>query len=286
LLLGIGAFRVVCLGNGLPGDRPSPVVSPLLGQTVVAQPTVASAASPERGAGGTQGSLAQATHRASPVPSPTPSHTVSSPTPARSVPTAVAVARETVAVPPSTGELGGPTPQDNPLTPTVTLTLRPTESSRVAEPTTEMVERPAPATRLVIPILGIDAPVVEVPISNKTWNVSLVEYEIAHLGGTANPGDKSNLVLAGHVTLKKGPGPFLNLESLQVGDKAIVYAGSRAYTYRVVSKRHVPSSEVSVAQPTTEAILTLITCTNWDAENRKYRERVAIVAELVTKATP
>lgn len=166
-------------------------------------------------------------------------------------------------------------------TPTTQLTVTPS----TPEPTGEVVERAPPATRLVIPALGIDAPVVELPITNKTWDISGLTYEIAHLGGTANPGEKNNMVLAGHVTLKRGAGPFLNLESLEPGDMAVVYAGERAYTYRVVTKRYVEITDVSVAHPISDPILTLITCTGWDAQNRVYTERVAVIAELVEEGT-
>ena len=142
------------------------------------------------------------------------------------------------------------------------------------------------ATRLVIPTLELDAPVVEVSITNKIWDVSGLTYEIAHLGGTANPGEKNNMVLAGHVTLKRGAGPFLHVESLEPGDMAIVYAEEQAYTYRVVSKMYIGPTDVSVAYPTSDPILTLLTCTNWDAETRTYTGRVVVIAELVEDRTP
>jgi len=178
------------------------------------------------------------------------------------------------------------TPGEKPLGTTSTPTSQLTETPPITEPTPEIVERNPPATRLVIPALGIDAPVVEVPITNKTWDISGVTYEIAHLGGTANPGEKNNMVLAGHVTLKRVGGPFLHLENLEPGHVAIVYAGEQAYTYRVVSKGYVGPTDVSVAYPTSDPILTLITCTNWDAENRRYLERVAVIAELVQEGAP
>lgn len=142
------------------------------------------------------------------------------------------------------------------------------------------------ATRLVIPALRVNAPVVEVPLANGTWDVSGLTYEVAHLGGTANPGENGNLALTGHITLRRGSGPFLHLEALQPGDLAIVYAEDQAYMYRVVNKRHVGPTDVSVTFPTSEPILTLITCTNWDAENRTYTERVAVIAELIGQEMP
>jgi LPXTG-site transpeptidase (sortase) family protein len=140
---------------------------------------------------------------------------------------------------------------------------------------------PRPPTRLLLPALGLDAPVMELPIEDKTWDMSGLTDEIAHLGGTANPGEQGNMVLAGHVTLRIGAGPFLHLESLKEGDEAIVYAGDEAYTYRVVTKKHVPPDDVSVAYPTSAPMLTMLTCTSWDAQNRRYSERVAVIARLV-----
>lgn len=180
----------------------------------------------------------------------------------------------------------GTSPQDQPPVATPAPTTQLTETPSIIEPTPEIVERNPPATRLVIPTLGIDAPIVEVPIANKTWDLSWVAQEIAHLGGTSNPGEKNNMVLAGHVTLKRGAGPFLHLESLEPGDTAIVYAGEQAHTYRVVSKRYVGPTDVSVAYPASDPILTLLTCTNWDAENRTYTGRVVVIAELVEDRTP
>jgi len=178
------------------------------------------------------------------------------------------------------------TPDEYPLENTPTPTTQMAPSPSVPEPTREIIERAPPATRLVISTLGIDAPVAEVPITNKTWDVSGLTYEIAHLGGTANPGEKNNMVLAGHVTLRVGAGPFLYVESLEPGDMAIVYAGEQAYTYRVVSKSYIGPTDVSVAYPTSDPILTLLSCTNWDAQNRRYLERVAVIAELVEEGAP
>jgi len=137
--------------------------------------------------------------------------------------------------------------------------------------------------------LGIDAPVVEVPLIDGEWDVSPLTHEVGHLGRTGNPGEKNNIVLAGHVTLRRGGGPFLRLEELQAGDVAIAHAGDQAYVYRVVSKKYVAPSEVSVAFPTSDPILTLLTCASgsWDAANGSYTERVAIICELVgEKAAP
>ena len=222
--------------------------------------------------------------RATAVPSPEWSPTPTSPTPTNPISSVELLVRGFSV--PADDESLGTSPQDEPAVATSTPIGQLTETVSIVEPTPEIVERKPPATRLVIPTLGIDAPIVEVPITNKTWDVSGLTYEIAHLGGTANPGEKNNMVLAGHVTLKRGAGPFLHLESLEPGDLAIVYAGEQAYTYRVVSKKYLGLTDVSVAYPTSDPILTLITCTNWDAENRRYTQRVAVTSQFVEEGAP
>ena len=121
---------------------------------------------------------------------------------------------------------------------------------------------------------------------NGTWDVSELENEAAHLGGTAQPGQSGNAVLSGHVTLRRGWGPFIHLERLKSGDTVIVYAGDQTFTYRVVDTKHVLPDDVSVTYPTFAPTLTLITCTTWDADTRAYAERGAVLAELVNDATP
>lgn len=89
------------------------------------------------------------------------------------------------------------------------------------------------------------------------------------------------MVLAGHITLIRGVGPFIHLEDLEIGDRVTVYAGEKAYSYSVVSKESVAPTDVYVAHPTSDATLTLLTCTNWDPERRRYLERLVVVAKLV-----
>nr|NIN69151.1 hypothetical protein [Anaerolineae bacterium]NIN99229.1 hypothetical protein [Anaerolineae bacterium] len=44
-----------------------------------------------------------------------------------------------------------------------------------------------PATRIVIPAIDVDAPVVVIPIRNGTWDVEQITHEVGHLQGTASP---------------------------------------------------------------------------------------------------
>ena len=139
-----------------------------------------------------------------------------------------------------------------------------------------------PATRIVISAIDVDAPVVVVPIRNGTWDVEQIIQEVGHLQGTASPGDSSNVVMAGHITLTAGGyGPFRGLAQLQPGDEVLVYVGNQeVYVYTVDSVKTVEATDVEVAYPTTEPILTLITCVNWDPVQGRYNDSLVVVAHL------
>ncbi len=139
-----------------------------------------------------------------------------------------------------------------------------------------------PATRIVIPSIGVDAPVVVIPIRDGTWDVKQITHEVGHLQGTASPGDRSNVVMAGHITLSTGGyGPFRGLAQLQAGDEILLYVGDReVYIYTVDTIKTVDAADVEVAYPTTEPILTLITCVNWDPVQSRYNNRLVVIARL------
>jgi sortase A len=140
-----------------------------------------------------------------------------------------------------------------------------------------------PATRLVIPALGLDAPVTVCPIVGETWEVEHLGTDtVGHLEGTASPGDGNNVVLAAHVTVAHDvDGPFSGLGRLQPGDDIIVYDGDLSYTYIVDSRRLVERTDVQVAHPSDTGQVTLITCSNWSDELSRYQQRLIVVGHLV-----
>lgn len=138
-----------------------------------------------------------------------------------------------------------------------------------------------PATRLTIPTLGVDAPVVVIGLQGGTWPVDQLTQEVGHMQGTASPGDPSNVAIAGHVTLVQGgDGPFRNLSQLKQGDEVWAWVGDQPYRYAVTQVRMVSPEDVHVTAPTIEPTLTLITCANWNRERRAYNDRIVAVARL------
>lgn len=138
------------------------------------------------------------------------------------------------------------------------------------------------ATRLAIPALNLDAPVVLAPIENQTWKVDHLGQAIGHLEGTAPPGSNSNLVLAGHVTLAAGvPGPFIELGRLAPGDLVVVYKEGREFQYVVNDQQTVDRTAVEVTYPTDTGQITLITCQNWNNITGRYDQRLVVTGDLV-----
>lgn len=136
------------------------------------------------------------------------------------------------------------------------------------------------ARRMIIPSLNVHTPLVESAVLGNTWDISTFFDEVAHLEGTAPPGTEGNTVIAGHITHGRGYGPFRTLETIQMGEYVIVKDYDVEYTYRVVEMVEVDPSDIEWTQPTDDAVLTLITCGNWNQARRTYLSRIVVRAEL------
>lgn len=129
---------------------------------------------------------------------------------------------------------------------------------------------PAQAIRLQIPALDVDAPIVQ----GDGWE-QLKKGIGQHLG-TANPGERGNLVLSAHNDIFGEI--FRDLDRLNPGDLVIVYTNQRSYTYIVVDTRIVEPTAVEVMDPTPQATTTLISCYPYLKDNK----RIVVIARLQT----
>ena len=111
---------------------------------------------------------------------------------------------------------------------------------------------PQQPVRLVIAALNLDVLVVE----GDDWEA--LKKGAGHHSGSANPGQRGNLVLSGHDDVFGEI--FRYIGDLKSGDTVDVYSKESKYTYTVTNKRIVDPTDVSVLQATTDATLTLITC--------------------------
>jgi LPXTG-site transpeptidase (sortase) family protein len=136
--------------------------------------------------------------------------------------------------------------------------------------------------RVEIPSLGINLPVVGVPLKNGEWNVSWLGNQAGWLEGSAFPSWSGNSVLTSHVYGSNGlPGPFVNLNKLKYGDKIIIHAYGAKYTYEVRANTVVEPDDASIFRHEEKAWLTLVTCKEYDAKTNTYKKRVVVRAVLV-----
>jgi sortase A len=127
---------------------------------------------------------------------------------------------------------------------------------------------PRSPTRIVIPAINIDWPVVE----GDSWEE--LKQGIGHRVGSANPGERGNLVLSGHDDVYGEP--FRDLEKLEVGKDVLVYAGGTSFRYIIKAKRVVAPNDLSVLAPSKNPVVTLITCTPYRVDT----SRLILIGEL------
>jgi sortase A len=130
---------------------------------------------------------------------------------------------------------------------------------------------PRQASRIVIPTIKVDVPVVE----GDGWEE--LKMGAGHRVGSANPGVRGNVVISGHNDVYGEI--FRHLEDVNIGDEVVLYAGDTPYTYVVVAKMVVEPTEVSLLEPTPNATLTLITCHPYMVDTH----RVVVIAELANQ---
>ena len=124
-------------------------------------------------------------------------------------------------------------------------------------------------TRIEIPQIGVDSKVIEVgwTIENEVAVWQVAKYAVGQHKGSANPGEGSNTVLAGHVG---GSAPvFQRLIEVVPGDQVILTSAGQQFLYVVREVQRVQEVGVSDEQrlanaaymdPTDEEMVTIITC--------------------------
>lgn len=127
---------------------------------------------------------------------------------------------------------------------------------------------PRQASRISIPSIDVDVPVVE----GDGWEE--LKMGVGHRIGSANPGERGNIVISGHNDVYGEI--FRHLEDVSIGDEVVVYAGDTPYRYLVVAKMVVEPTEVSLLESTPNATLTLITCHPYMIDSH----RLVVIAEL------
>ncbi|HZQ07992.1 MAG TPA: sortase [Anaerolineae bacterium] len=128
---------------------------------------------------------------------------------------------------------------------------------------------PQSPTRIVIPAIGVDWPIVP----GDGWEE--LKKGVGHRAGSVNPGERGNMILSGHNDVFGEV--FKDLEALKNGDEILVFAGGREFKYQVRAKRIVAPTELSVLQQTREPIVTLITCIPYRVDTH----RLVVIGQLI-----
>jgi LPXTG-site transpeptidase (sortase) family protein len=199
-------------------------------------------------------------------------------------------------------EVDGP-PQEAPPLPTATppqtntpsQTSFPSDASQpqlspttMPEPTATQ-ESPAVPGWIVIPSIGLDAPIIVshtrmVVVEGKSfaqWEAPN-QFAVGWQEGSSLLGVPGNTVLNGHHNIYGEV--FGHLYQLNQGDEIIVYAGDRAFHYAVSQVMKIEERNASLQQreenarwvlPSTDERLTLVTC--WPPTSNVYRLIVVAV---------
>ncbi len=127
---------------------------------------------------------------------------------------------------------------------------------------------PEQPQRIVIPSIGVDAPVVagDDPESLKKG--------AGHHIGSANPGERGNVVISAHNDIYGEI--FRRLPDLELGEVIEVHTETQVYRYVAQQQRIILPTEVSVMAPTSSPVLTLISCYPY----RVNTHRVVVIAAL------
>jgi LPXTG-site transpeptidase (sortase) family protein len=136
--------------------------------------------------------------------------------------------------------------------------------------------------QLEIPRLGIRIPILWLPSTDNSWDISWLWDQAGLLEGTAYPGLSGNSVMVGHTNLGSGmPGPFADLSHLWWGDEIIVHAHGLRHVYLVRERAYVLPNDVSVLRHEDDAWITLITCHDYDYAKGSYNYRLVVRAVRV-----
>jgi LPXTG-site transpeptidase (sortase) family protein len=159
---------------------------------------------------------------------------------------------------------------------------------------------PAPPTRLGIPRLYIDAPIITMGLDEEgNPEVPHRPDQVAWYNFSPAPGQRSNAVLSGHVDWQTQsrqpiPGVFYRLRELEIGDSlTISLEDGTKLEYKVTGNVATGYEDPNISKAmshTANEVITLITCGGtWIRTGRgefggSYSHRVLVRAERLTAA--
>ncbi|MBI2463756.1 class E sortase [Candidatus Peregrinibacteria bacterium] len=149
----------------------------------------------------------------------------------------------------------------------------------------------SPDNRIIIPKIDKNIPIVETASKNRyeeKWEelekniLNDLKNGVVHYPGTAQPGQKGNVVMTGHSSYYpwdegKYKDVFALLDKLEIGDEIIIYFQQKEYRYNIIDFRDVNPDDINVLEQKDGYKLSLITCTPLGTNLR----RLVVTAEQI-----
>lgn len=161
---------------------------------------------------------------------------------------------------------------------------RPTPASAAASAGPASVTAADP-TRVRIPALGLDEPLIELGLAADGAMEVPVDYDdVGWFTGGGRPGGTGPTVIAAHVDSPTGPAVFQRLDEVSVGDVIEVHdAEGRVHGYRVTETADYPKAAFPTARvfgATARDELRVITCGGiFDRDAGSYLDNHVVFAE-------
>ncbi|HEX2037256.1 MAG TPA: sortase [Chloroflexota bacterium] len=142
-----------------------------------------------------------------------------------------------------------------------------------------------PTDRLLIPGVGIDTPVVEVGV-NAAGEMDVVDNAAGRSRLGAEAGETGNVLIGGHLDTRGAV--FRLLPQVQEGDDVFLFRRDAVFHYRVEQRIVVREEGVSLEQrranarwiqPTTDPVLTLITCYPYGLNTHRLLVRARLIPQ-------
>lgn len=134
---------------------------------------------------------------------------------------------------------------------------------------------------IYIPAIDVKTPLVYLEENNDELMKIKLKEGVVHYPKTALPGQKGNAFIFGHSSYYWWDDGgyntiFANLESLNIGDKIMVFYNGNLYVYEIKEKKIVEPTDFSVLEQGDSYRLSLMTCTPLGTDLRRF----IVVAEL------
>ena len=136
---------------------------------------------------------------------------------------------------------------------------------------------------LTISSIGLIADII--PVGLQEDGAMEVPEDVMKIGWYtkgARPGEKGNVVLAGHVDNYLGKGVFFDLEDVALDDEVILSDSENTVRYKIVKIESYPYDNGPIEEIfgfTSQKRLQLITCTGWfNPLTKNHEERLVVTA--------